>query len=248
VGPTNWFCWNIVVRTQVFNFRVRLWRVSGFSTTGCKFLELHAGPRTVAQMGYTGIYIGSSLQRVTPYVQFTLLCYLHLSETQKTGWGPQTQVKFDSWANMWKCSRTRRQGISESLYSHQKLWIILHVPLSPSFIGRQTDFYIPRLPLNLKNIPNVNMYMNVFWIPWFEGLISHIYKPDTCSHLKPGLLGQRPWLQPFIHENSQSQRSSNWASESTAKEKFLKISEVSIFTIPRTRQVPAVLKREADLW
>jgi hypothetical protein len=37
--------------------------------------------------------------------------------------------------------------------------------LSPPFIRRRRDFYIPRLPLNLKNIPNVNMYTSVFYIP-----------------------------------------------------------------------------------
>jgi hypothetical protein len=35
----------------------------------------------------------------------------------------------------------------------------------PPFIGRWRDFYIPRLPPNLENIPNVNMYMNVLYIP-----------------------------------------------------------------------------------
>jgi hypothetical protein len=31
------------------------------------------------------------------------------------------------------------------------------------------------------------MYMNVFYIPWFAGLISYIYKPAISSHFKPGL-------------------------------------------------------------
>jgi hypothetical protein len=50
------------------------------------------------------------------------------------------------------------------------------------------DFYIPKIPLNLRNIPSVNMYMNVFYILWFAGLISYIYKSATSSHVKPGLL------------------------------------------------------------
>jgi hypothetical protein len=33
---------------------------------------------------------------------------------------------------------------------------------APPFIGRRKDFYIPRIPSNLRNIPSVNMYMNVF--------------------------------------------------------------------------------------
>jgi hypothetical protein len=36
---------------------------------------------------------------------------------------------------------------------------------APPFIGRRRDFYIPRLPSNLENIPSVNMYINVFYIP-----------------------------------------------------------------------------------
>jgi hypothetical protein len=37
--------------------------------------------------------------------------------------------------------------------------------LSPPFIGRRRDFYIPKIPSNIENIPSVNMYMNVFYIP-----------------------------------------------------------------------------------
>jgi hypothetical protein len=37
--------------------------------------------------------------------------------------------------------------------------------LEPPFIGRRREFYIPRLPSNLENIPSVNTYMNVFYIP-----------------------------------------------------------------------------------
>jgi hypothetical protein len=44
--------------------------------------------------------------------------------------------------------------------------------LAPPFIWRQRDFYILRLPSNLGNILRVNMYMNVFYISWFAGLIS----------------------------------------------------------------------------
>jgi hypothetical protein len=59
--------------------------------------------------------------------------------------------------------------------------------LAPPFIGRWRDFYIPKILSNLKNIHNVNMYMNVFYIPLFAGLISYIYKSTTSSHAKPGL-------------------------------------------------------------
>jgi hypothetical protein len=39
--------------------------------------------------------------------------------------------------------------------------------------------------------------MNVFYIPWFAGLISYIYKPATSSHSQPGLLKWRLWLGFF---------------------------------------------------
>jgi hypothetical protein len=44
--------------------------------------------------------------------------------------------------------------------------------LAPPFIGRRRDFYIPKVPSNPRNIPNVNTYMNVFYI-------LYIYKPAT---------------------------------------------------------------------
>jgi hypothetical protein len=66
--------------------------------------------------------------------------------------------------------------------------------LAPPFIGRRRDFYILRIPSNLRNIPSVNTYINVFYIPWFAGLISYIYKPATSSHVKPRLLRQHLWL------------------------------------------------------
>jgi hypothetical protein len=37
--------------------------------------------------------------------------------------------------------------------------------LTPPFIWRRSDFYIRIIPSNLKNIPSVNMYTNVFYIP-----------------------------------------------------------------------------------
>jgi hypothetical protein len=35
--------------------------------------------------------------------------------------------------------------------------------LTPPFIGRRRDFYIPITPLSSRNIPNVNTYKNVFF-------------------------------------------------------------------------------------
>jgi hypothetical protein len=79
--------------------------------------------------------------------------------------------------------------------------------LAPPFIGRRKDFYIPKIPSNLGNIPSVNTYINVFYIPWFAGLNSYIYKSAISSHVKPGLLRSRLWLgfllipDSFIHED-----------------------------------------------
>jgi hypothetical protein len=36
--------------------------------------------------------------------------------------------------------------------------------LTPPFIERRRDFYIPKIPSNQRNIPSVNMYMNVLYI------------------------------------------------------------------------------------
>jgi hypothetical protein len=36
---------------------------------------------------------------------------------------------------------------------------------APPFIGRPRDFYIPKIPSKLGNIPNVNMYTNIFYNP-----------------------------------------------------------------------------------
>jgi hypothetical protein len=54
--------------------------------------------------------------------------------------------------------------------------------LGHPFIRRRRDFYILRLPSNLKNISGMNTYMNVFYIPGFVELILHIYKSATSSH------------------------------------------------------------------
>jgi hypothetical protein len=81
---------------------------------------------------------------------------------------------------------------------HLKSCESLYMCLCAPFIGRRREFYIPKIPSNLGNIPNVNMYTNVFYIPWFTGLISYIYKLATSSHLKPGLLRWRLWLCSFL--------------------------------------------------
>jgi hypothetical protein len=66
------------------------------------------------------------------------------------------------------------------------------------FYRETKDFYILKLPSNLKNISSVNMYMNVFYIPWFAGLISYIYGPATSSHFKPRLFEMTSLTWPLI--------------------------------------------------
>jgi hypothetical protein len=122
-----------------------------------------------------------------------------LLEGPKIGWSPRTQESRAS-ARM-----LRREGTQNP----RKPVLVSKVvnpftrALVPPFIGRRGDFYIPRLPSNLENISNVNMSMNVFYIPWFAGLISYIYKPATSSHFKPGLFETTSltWL-PRISEVS----------------------------------------------
>jgi hypothetical protein len=58
----------------------------------------------------------------------------------------------------------RGQRIPESLLASKVVNPFTRALASP-FIGRRMDFYIPRLPSNLGNIPNVNTYKNVFYIP-----------------------------------------------------------------------------------
>jgi hypothetical protein len=71
------------------------------------------------------------------------------------------------------------------------------------------------------------MYTNVFYILWFTGLISYIYKPATSSHLKSGLLRWHLWLCSFLipesllHEDHRLCRLPN-----------------QISLIPRTSQIP----------
>jgi hypothetical protein len=49
--------------------------------------------------------------------------------------------------------------------AHLKSCESLYMDLAPPFIGRRRDFYILRIPSNLENIPSVNMYINIFYIP-----------------------------------------------------------------------------------
>jgi hypothetical protein len=116
-------------------------------------------------------------------------------------------------------------------------------PQTP-FIGRRRDFYIPWLPLNLENIPSVNMYMNVFYIPWFAELTSYIYKPAISSHFKPGLSKWRLWLgffstpEALVHENPCFLWLPNWKST-----RFPNFADPRF---PELRQFMIILKQTED--
>jgi hypothetical protein len=91
--------------------------------------------------------------------------------------------------------------------------------LTPPFIGRRMDFYIPKVPSDPRNIPSVNMYMNVFYI-------SYIYKPATSSHTKPGLFETTSltWLP-----------TDSWISPSR-KSSYVVTSELDLQQIPELRR------------
>jgi hypothetical protein len=74
------------------------------------------------------------------------------------------------------CAIHERQGDKESpkVCTRFKSCVSLYTCPRAPFIGRRRDFYIPRLPSNLRNILSVNMYTNVFYIHRFTGLISYI--------------------------------------------------------------------------
>jgi hypothetical protein len=110
------------------------------------------------------------------------------------------------------------RGDKESLKActHLKSCESLYTCPRAPFIWRRRDFYIPRIPSNLEIIPSVDTYMNVFYIPWFVGLISYIHKHAPSSHFKPRLLRWRLWLGFYqilealspkinIHQDSRSE-------------------------------------------
>jgi hypothetical protein len=133
-------------------------------------------------------------------------------EGPKIGWSPQTQ---DSWTYARKLRKKQGTRNPRKPVLASKVVNPFTRAISPPFIGRRMDFYIPRLRSNLENIPNVNMYMNVLYILWFAELISYIYKPATISHLKSGLFEMMSLTWPstdsrgLIHANPRSSRLAN---------------------------------------
>jgi hypothetical protein len=105
------------------------------------------------------------------------------------------------------CKRTKTRNLRKSILASKVVnpFTCAFEP-HPTFTGRRRDFYILRLPSNLGNIPSVNMYMSVFYIPWFAELISYIYKLATRSHLESGLLALLLWLGSFMTSTPSSRR------------------------------------------
>jgi hypothetical protein len=67
--------------------------------------------------------------------------------------------------------------------SHLKSCVSFYTcPRAPFYRETKELLHSENTLLNLRNIPNVNMYTNAFYIPRFAGLISYIYKPATSSH------------------------------------------------------------------
>jgi hypothetical protein len=116
---------------------------------------------------------------------------------RKFGWNTRTRVE-----GKWKRSDTQMmQEETKNLLKSAQTSKVVNAftrALAPPFIGRWRDFYIPKIPSDPRNIPSVNVYMNVFYI-------SYIYKPSTSSHTKTGLfettsltwLPTDSWISPF---------------------------------------------------
>jgi hypothetical protein len=97
--------------------------------------------------------------------------------------------------------------------------------LTPPFIGRWRDFYIPRIPSNLENIPSVNTYMNVFYIPWFAGLLSYMYMSATIHTFNPDF-----WSNVFDLASSWPPKLLSW------KSPLIMVAELRLHQIPELRR------------
>jgi hypothetical protein len=181
------------------------------------------GPGWSAQAGWPSPILarfGAPVDLDTPRTIYNPLAKRHTSIHSSSVLGdPKNRMDSQNTRvrNKYTKVATRRQRIPKSLYSPQKLWIPLHVPSHPLLYRYEATFYIPKIPSNLGNILSVNMYMNVFYVPWFAEMISYIYMSATSSHFKPGLLKRRIWLgffltlESLIHEDHHASWLSNFA-------------------------------------
>jgi hypothetical protein len=104
-----------------------------------------------------------------------------LGGTRNFGWDPRTQEKGIRTRSSTRMTQEETKNLLKTAQASKVVTPFTRA-LAPPFIGRQRDFYIPKVPSNPRNIPNVNTQMDVFYI-------SYIYKPATSSHAKPGLFG-----------------------------------------------------------
>jgi hypothetical protein len=166
-----------------------------------------------------------------------------LLEVWKSDWSPNTRVTNKSHER--KCTSHEKRGDKES----PKVWARLKsceslytCPRAP-FYRETRDFYIPRLPSNKRNISNVNTYKNVFYIPWFAGLISYINKSATSSHFKPELLKRHLWLDFFLTPKLLFMKIITHCDSRIETTRFPNFAD-SWF--PELRQFPTILKWTAD--
>jgi hypothetical protein len=113
------------------------------------------------------------------------------------GWNPRTRIKGKSKRSSTQMTQEETKNLLK-IAQTSKVVNPFTRALVPPFTRRRRDFYISKIPSDPRNIPSVNMYINVFYI-------SYIYKPTTSSHTKPGLfettsltwLPTDSWLSPF---------------------------------------------------
>jgi hypothetical protein len=66
----------------------------------------------------------------------------------------------------------------------------------------------------------------IFYILWFAGLISYIYKSATSSHFKPGLLKWRLWLGFFLTSQASFMKIITWRDSRTRAPQYSRIPQV----------------------
>jgi hypothetical protein len=76
----------------------------------------------------------------------------------KNGWVPEHKKHEQKHSSHEEGGDKESPKVCSRLKSCESLYMC---PCAP----RQKDFYIPGIPSNLENIPSVNTYMNIFYIP-----------------------------------------------------------------------------------